>query len=322
MLKINCKTQKNLGKGTCPFTPGLVTMGFLAPVSNAIVTQANMADKATLQAFINAQLHHNDPTKRWHILGHYRGFEDMSEDIQTFTDEYGDKEVTDDVRYMYSYRLKNGISHHRFLRTFNKQHEKFVYFEVTGSVLHGSVHPDLDANGLEQMTGFDLNLLFAPGKRNATRTEPTYFRVLLGFADTVQVNDELFSVDTELNPLRAFKGVREVELKNVTPAGAASGVYHIEAYVDGKNIAGSDIGASFADAAIWIGANLATAAEVDLTTVARNATNTAYILTFDNTDVDYDTDEQIKIDLEPVADLETAGLKWFANSESIIADMD
>lgn len=323
MLKINCKTQKNLGRDTCPFSPGIATMGILAPVTNAIITRTNMADAATLQAFINAQLHHDDPLKRWHLLAPYRGFEDMSEDMQTFTDEYGDKEVTDDVRYMHTYRLKNGKAGHKNLRTFNKQHEKYVYFEIAASILMGATHPDLDANGDTQMTGYDLNLLFAPGKRNATRTEPMYTRIMLGLADTVQVNDEYFDVDMEFNPLRALKGVIEVTLRDVTPAGAAAGVFHVEATTgDGKiNLANSVVGALLADVDAWIAKVKADNAELTLTTVARNALNTAYIHTFDTADTDYSAGDDSILDLEPVSDLETLGAKWYANSESLTLEM-
>lgn len=323
MLNIKCAIQKNLGRNACPFTPGISTMGILAPVTNAIVTRTNMADTATLLAFINAQLHHDDPLKRWHIIGPYRGYEDMSEDITTFTDEYGDKEVTDDVRYMHSFRLKNGKAGQKNLRTFNKQHEKYVYFDIAGDVMMGATHPDLDANGDTQMTGYDLNLIFAPGAKKADRSNPLYTRIMLGLADTVQVNDEYFDVQLGFNPLRSLKGVQEVTLRDVTPAGAAAGVFHVEATVaDGKiNLASGTLGAILADPDAWIGKNKPTRAEVTLTTVARNADNTAFILTYDTADTDYDAGEKLLTDLEPVSDLETLGAKWYANSESLETEM-
>lgn len=319
MLNIECGGVKNIGRGSCPFTPGISTMGILAPVTNAIVTEANMADSATLLAFINAQLHHDDPLKRWHILGPYRGIDNMSQDITTFDDEYGDKEVTDDVRYAYGFRLKNGIAHHKFLRTFNKQHEKFVYFDFSGDVMMGATHPEKDADGNDQMTGFDLNLIFAPGATKADRANPTFFKVILGLADTVQVNDDYYHVELGFNPLRALKGVQEVILKDVTPAGTAAGTFHIQATTeDGKvNLASGTLGSVLAAVDAWISKDKPTSAEIDIDSVSRNAANTAFIIALDTTDLDYDNGPGVaRIDLESVGDLETLGAKWYANSAS------
>lgn len=319
MLKIDCGTvNKNMGKGGCGFTPGLSTMGYLAPESNAIVKEENMVDDATLQAFINAQLHHNDPLKRWHVAGPYRGVDDQSEDPTSFTDEYGDMDITDDVRYRYSFRHRNGECYHRNLRTFNKQHDKYVYFDVDSSnTLLGTIHPDLDEDGNQQMTGYTLNLLFAPGPKKADRSNPMDYRLMLGFADTTEHADRRFAVKTGFNH-RLLRGVTEVVLKDVTPSGAAAGVYHVQPMAGcGQTNLAKSLGAALADAGAWVANARDDGNEITISSVALNTSGDAYIITLDTSDTDYDVADTIEINLETVSALETLGAKWYANTDPL-----
>lgn len=314
----------NIQKDDCVFTPGLSTMAIIAPKTNAIITKANMADSATLKAFINDQLHHDDPLKRWHILGPYRGLNNNSTEVVEAEDEYGDADVSDDVRYRYSFRLKNGEASHKYLRTFNNLHERYVYFDIDSNrVLSGAYHEDLDANGDYQLTGYDLNKLFAPAPTKADRGNVRDYRIMIGLADTQQVVDEHYGVEMEFNPLR-LRGVREVVIKDVTPSGTAAGTYHLELTTgDGKtNLASGTLGSALTDTTLIEGYNKATGAEIDVSTLTRNALNTAFIVTYDNAgDADWDANEQIEHRLAAVSVIEGLGGKWFANTNPAVSDM-
>lgn len=313
---ITSKTGKNIGQGAKTHNPKLDKGGFLIPVGNAIITEANMADAATLEAFINAQLHHNDPTLRWHMVGPFKGFNDLTKEAVVVDDDYGGAHIAEDVKYILEYKLLNGKWFHQMLRTFNNEHENYLWMPFDSSwTLQGTYHPDLDATGKYQMTGYTLDMLFSPGYKKSNYNALIEYKFMIGHEDMTESNDEYYAVELPFNPLK-LKGVQEVELINVTPDSAAAGVFHVKPVAGGVlNMAVGALGTILAAVDAWIVTDKATGAELTLTSVAKNVAGDALIITVDTTDTDYDNGPgAANINLEPVGDLSTLGAKYYANS--------
>lgn len=318
MINVQCSTtHENLQAGDCPYIMPKPDGMFLAPVGNKNLTATQLADIAQS---IKNNLKHADKNKRWYNVPCFLA-EDISTAEQLQEDEEGIQYVSDDVKYAFRLRLnKGGKCLHKQLRSFNNLFEHFVLFPysiVAGMThLHSAIDEELDADGNTQYCGWDLSMMFAPGIKVATRTTKALMDWLVGFSDTMQVNDT-YGVHKFAANAKKFKGVQEVQLVDVTPSGAASGVYHVKPLAGCGTVNLAEVyGSTLADVDAWITKNNA-AAELDITSIALGATGDHYVITQDTGDSDYNATDAANINLEPIADLIALGIAAIESSKGL-----
>lgn len=309
------RMQVNTGKSEYSYNPGIAIGGFLAPLSNSTLTAENMADIAN---FINAQLHHDDPLKRWQIVGPYEDVEDQSEEAQVQTLGYGRKIVTDrgyqGVKYPF---LEGGKDYANKLIQYNGLHEFYRYFEVDiNGVMIGTVVKD-ETTGAKQNQGLSLSMLHTHDMKRPTRSTVPVYAISLGFADPAELNEKVFAIKLpETLRFRNLKAVQDLMLENITPAGAATGVFTVGVFAGSGNsnfAANSTLSTAMANSTRWIVTRKDNGAVIPTSGVTVNGTKTGFALAMNTAHANYTVGAKAYIDVASVSTLATAGIKWYTN---------
>jgi hypothetical protein len=277
----------NTGKASVTYDPSPIRGGFLAPVANSIITPANQTGPA-LQAFIQAQLTHDDPKMRWQQIGPFEQMDDKSEAPQKQTLGYGRSFITDrgKIGLEFTY-LEGGFDYHMSILNYNGAQSQYKWFEYD-STTNLIAAQALDASG--NMKGISLSQIFAYDVKEANRTTVPEYRLALMFLTNAERNENRFVLKTGFDFISAFEGigVQDVVLQNVTPVGTAAGTYHIAATVGGGAIdLVNTLQSTLAVTAAQAITNAQTGAAITITSVALNGTKTAMVIVLDKTDTDY-----------------------------------
>lgn len=322
-IRVYCvRTSKNTGKPDCVHNPGLWKGGFLAPVSNAIISAADMVD---LKTFIEAQVHHDDPAMRWHNFNPFEGIENKSEAAKSVTLPNGRTIMTDRSHPAYEVQfLTGGKCFHEAMQSFNGLEEMYVFFpyDIKNNLM-GTVADELDTDGNVQMTGYSLNVFYTHDWIAQTAGAVIEYKTLIGFANAQEMNEDYFVIQAPYN-LTKTVGVQDVAIANVTPSGAAAGVFTLSFLAGcGNTDLVSKLGSSFVNASNFTVVNDVTKAAVAFT-VAANAAGNAIVFTLSTADTDYDTGVNARISMKAVSALATAGFKYFEGNdgEGILVEMN
>jgi hypothetical protein len=317
MIEVLCiRGNKNTGKTECPFIPGVTKGGYLAPVSNSKITLANRADQDTLETFINAQLQHNNPALRWHMIGPFEDFSDISEAPKKQTLPSGKIIVTDRSHPAYEYQvLEGGKQYHEALISFNGKAEYYKFFPFDHrNVLQGTEDEDVSTT----MTGYSLTALEAYDYKPSKPDAIAEFKGMIAMSDAEEMNEKYFAIPCSFN-LSKVKGVQDVTLKDVT-TGTTSGVHMIKALAGKGSINIVEVlGAAAALEGNYIMRNKTTKAAITKTG-ALSADGTYVILTASLADTDYVDGQDVEILFASVSVLAANGLEFYETPEVLVVE--
>lgn len=303
-------SNRNTGKAAFAYNPALWKGYFLAPVTNKTVTAADMDD---MKAFLNAQLHHADPIKRWHQFSRIDGFEIKTEAASQQTLTNGRAVIVDRSHPMYEFQfVDGGKGNHMAKRTFNGLEEYFVIFPYdANNNLEGCV----DEDDPTAMTGRTLSIHYSHDAKPATRTTVAEYKVLVQLADAADENENSFAVKCNVNPAKLV-GVRDVRMTDITPQGAAAGVFEISfTEGDGDVNLVTILGSALVNVANFTAKNEDTGADITFT-VDVNTAGTGLKFTLSTADPDYDQGTNAKIAMSSVPTLATNGCKYFEGRDA------
>jgi len=308
---LTCDTASgNTGIGKCVRMLQAAVGGFFIPKGTGI----SAADAVNLKTFIAGKVHAAVYAERWHPVGNWNTItaQDQEEVTQTFED--GSSYTNRDGYYSAMYRHLNGQCFHQSLRRFEGRQEQYDYLEVDKDGRLVGV-AGYNAAGLEMLYGFDLSRIHIPNLTRATQAEAVGYWLTLDLADATEMNDRVMMMDAKdvqgikFNPLAYAKSqsVKDVFLSNLTPSGAASGVFTIFVAEGCNDVSiGKTYGAALTAANV-VAKNKTTGAPITVTSFVVQATDAApYILTLDTTDPDYPATGYIELTLTGVTSLFTA----------------
>jgi hypothetical protein len=301
----------NTGKTAYDFNPGLMKGYFLAPVTNCDISAANLL---VLETFINAQLHNASPSLRWHHAGIIEGHEDQTEAATSQTLPNGRIVMTDRSHPMFEFQFLNGgKGYHQALQSFNGLEQYFRMFYYDGNnVLYGVVSEDDDA----VMTGIDLSLHYTHDYKAATKTTIAEYKTKIQFADAAQMNEKAWHIKCGFN-LSKLLAVRDVLMTDITPGGAAAGVFEV-GFTEGNgntNLLTILTAAVLADADNFTVKRSSTGAAIAFA-VAANTAGTGVKFTLTTGDSNYLAGADAKIAMKDPAALGVLGLKWFEGRDA------
>lgn len=319
MATFNTIKGRNLGNTATDGTGFLAAMslgGYLAPFGNHIISAENLANLAT---WLPAQLRHDDPLKRWQKVGPWEDFADQSEDPTVQTLGNGRKMITDDGKTAWQFQFING-GHHMAaqLRGYNNLHELYRYFDVDIENNITGFNSYDATTGAKQMEGLTLSMLYTRAMKAATKSSVADFRIDIGFEDQTELNENRYSFRLpDTLKFRTLKGVAELTLEDLTPSGAAAGVFTVGVYTGSgnKNLAeDATLSAAIAASGMWELYRTDTGVIVPTTGVAVNGTKTGFVITANTAHANYVATKQVAIRPTAVSVWAAAGLKWFATS--------
>ena len=321
-LKVYCAgTAKNTGKPACALMPGLDRGVILAPVGYDYIEEANFADAATFKTFLEGKLQHANPAQRWHYIGPFEGMEDKSTKAAYQTLPYGAMQETNKAFNTYRYQItKGGLWYLFALQSFNKMSEYYRAFRIDNQKnIMGTISTEVDANGHNKMQGFSINMLSAEAWEAPTPSAVAGLFWTIGYEDSAEMNEgNLYAINAGVEP-RLILGVRDITLKDVTPAGAADGIHHVEIWADGGqyNVTKS-IGSSVATATNFIFRRKDNGNAITKT-AALNTAGTAVVLTASLVDADYVNGDDMEI-LWDMATAASNGVKWFESPVALVVE--
>jgi hypothetical protein len=264
-----------------------------------------------MKAHINSQLHHDDPTKRWQQFSRIEGQEDKTEKSTTQSLPNGRMLVTDRSHPAWEFQfVDGGKGNHIAKMSYNGYEEYYVIFPYSkvSNVLEGCESED-DA---DVMTGYTLGLHYTHDVEPATRTTVAAYKTLVQLADAAEMNEKSYQVKCNCSCAKLL-GVREGLLSDITPGGAAAGVFDIALTEgDGDTNLVTQLGTSLIAAGNFTCINNTTGNAITFA-VAANPLGTGIRFTLSTVDADYDDAGGVfaRISGAAVSVLAAAGCKYF-----------
>lgn len=295
----------NTGKAAFAFLPALWKGYFLAPITNCDITANDALD---LKTFIDTQLHLADPTRRWQHATKIEGVEDQTEAASQQTLPNGRTIFTDRSKPLFTMQfVDGGLGSHIARLSYNGLEEYYRIFPYdANNVLGGAVSEDSDV----VMTGMTLENHYTHDYKPATRTTVAEFKTSVQLL-AEEMNEKGWYIKANCSLAKRL-AVRDVLMTDITPGGAAAGVFEI-AYTEGNgdiNLLTQLTAAVLADADNFTVKRATTGNAIDFT-VAVNTAGTGVKFTLDTGDTDYSATAKARIALKDPAALGVLGLKWF-----------
>lgn len=309
---LDCTSHRgNTGWGRCSYDPQYRRFAILVP-KGTIITAEQLSDVIT---YLRGKLTADSYVSRFFAFGPFEDWEDQSEDRAQQTLGSGRKVTTKDPTEQLVYSmLDGGLCTQKNNLDFDGAHTGYdILYIDKNNVMQAQV--TTDANGQIALKGFDMGELYVFPFKQPTSSTVALFRISIEHTDAKQMQRDMAVVDlnTSFATMRQEYAIQNAVLSNVTPGGAAAGVFHV-AVMGG---CGSDNLAVLyptllANIARFVVKNHATQAAITITTAALNTAGTAIVLTLSTVDTDYPTPPAlIDISLASPQTLGTAGMKWY-----------
>lgn len=180
----------------------------------------------------------------------------------------------------------------------------------------GTVVKD-ETTGAKQNQGLSLSMLHTHDMKRPTRSTVPVYAISLGFADPAELNEKVFAIKLpETLRFRNLKAVQDLMLENITPAGAATGVFTVGVFAGSGNsnfAANSTLSTAMANSTRWIVTRKDNGAVIPTSGVTVNGTKTGFALAMNTAHANYTVGVKAYIDVASVSTLATAGIKWYTN---------
>lgn len=283
---LECFTNgRNLGKKGCPYKPGPTVGIILVPFdfsSPALATSDDATIKAGLINLITAQLHNDSYAARFQHIGKFVDFEDKSEEPTMETRGYGKKTMINRGVQVHEYMHDEGSDYHNALKTFDGKHDQYkvLRYDAQG-VITGANKYDATTGQVVGIQGIELDALNVYDRKEADYAVSSRFRVGFTFADSAELNEEMFAIATGINvaALCELNSVIDVMLTSFTVSTTRVHDFIVRTANGSINL-GDTFGATLADSTAWVAYNKTSGVSIAVTSVAYNANSKKYTVTF------------------------------------------
>lgn len=288
----------NTGISDCDFNPQNIIGLFLVPTNRVYST----AETATVQTMVAALQADSVAGRRNRVfpIKNIAGFTDNTEDATVETLSYGTPITIREGQYNLNLRfLKGGLCLSNALRKFNNSSVSVLLIDSAGTLI--------GARQGENLIGIPLNQFYArPLKLNDGSGAVVNYSMDISFNPNY-LNEDIGFLVGNVTDWNSVNGLQDVVLKEI--AGSAKPILKlvVQTGCGGESILDDDAFATeLADVALWKATNVATKADIDITSVV--ISNSVATVTVDGADTDYGT---FTIELASASDLFTAGVEGF-----------
>lgn len=309
---LDCTTRRgNTGLGKCQYKLKPRRFAIFTP-KGEIITAANLANWA---AYLISKLIHNDPLQRWYCIGPLKGFDPNGEALKAYSYQDGSKVTTADATESMLYQLANSLCVAKNLQDFDNSESSFDVFYIDTDDMAQLYQTTTTGNAVA-VKGFIPDEISTPAPDQPNYGTPGIPKIQITHNNPKDNIRNMAIIDMKSSPMQQLSeryAVQTVTATEVTPGGAAAGVFHI-AFMGG---CGSDNLAKEFPTQLPVGArftakNAATLGVITITGVALNAAGTAVVFTLNAADADYPTvGLGILIDQVSVSDWATGGMAYF-----------
>lgn len=295
----------NTGYGDC-FLDIKALAGAIMVPSNRLYTPTETASAASFIAALSADAASDDISLRARPLGRVFNFTDGSEDVTIQTGSLGDKVITREGDYDWTYQfIDGGFCLLKALRQFNGQRRSFIFYDVNG-VLYGT---KVGAN----MKGIPALYYSSPFKI-ADGTNGTIYNSRFIFKP-YYLNDNIGFVQANLVDIETIQGLQDVAIQLVS---RATNVIKVKLKTGcGSQDLYSLYSAELAAPANWV-AKTTGGAVLDITSVAIDTNVLGWTITLDATDTDYAVGVDVNLSLAATSVLALAGVVGFESNTLLI----
>ncbi len=312
--QLECTTfSGNTGFGKCFYQPAPRKYAIEAP-KGSVLTAEQLVD---IEATFRSLLVHDDPAQRYHSFGAFEDWEDQAEDRQQQTFGSGRKVTTRDPTEQMVFRLYDGgLCTQKNILDFDNAHTGYdTYYVDANNYLQAEA--TYDNAGKRALKGFHADEFYAFPMKQPTGSEVASYRISIahGNAKAMQRRMAVIPLGFNFDMMRMDYAMQNATLENVTPNGAASGVFHIQVMGGcGNDNLTALYPVLLANIARFTVYNRATGAPITITSATANADKTAIILALNTADTDYPVvgpNGKIGFGLALPSVLGTAGIKWY-----------
>lgn len=280
----------NLGVPECAINPALIVGAIAVPKG----TTFNAADIADFQTTLQTLVTNATKIERGQIMGGFLEIDDQSEDIQEKTYGYGQKVVTRDEQYVWSFQyLDGGFCYHRQMLGFKGKEGQYDFLFVdSAGVIWGTQATDA-TTGAPAVKGIALTQIYVYNWKAATGSDPARYMVRFTIANAKQINEQAafisdlgFDVFTDINLVQDinfdFVTSDEVDADGDIALALTTGC-------GGTNLV-SAYPTEVVNASRYTVVNTATGAAISFTVASAGTGDGAYLaFNLDDTDPDYPT---------------------------------
>lgn len=317
--QLNCTTFTggNTGFGRCYYEPKPRKYAILVPKGTIITA----ADFATIQTYLQGKLINDNAALRFHALGQFEDWEDNSEDRaqQTFGSgrKITTKEPTEQLNYvMYDGGLcnqKNALDFdgaHKGYEVLYVDTENFLQFEMTTTTA-----------GAAAAKGFDMGEFYTYPFKQPTPSNVAMYRISISHENVKEMQKNMGVVPLGFNfdTMRNTYAIQNATLTDVTPGGAAAGVFTVQIMGGcGSDNLATIYGSALASATLF---NVTAAGAAITTTYALNAAGDAVVFTMDTLDADYpNAGDPIDISMKAPSLFTAAGISYYEGANVLTVE--
>ena len=192
----------NTGVPGCSFDPKNIVGAILIPKAKVFSDAELAAILTTLQTATLA-----DALTRMYPVFKFVGLTDGSEDETVSTKGYGNKSVTREGKYDWTFEiLGGGVCLQKKLRTFNGNKKYKVIFFTSDKYLIGTQ----DVNG--DLTGIEYDDIYAKPFKLNDGSNDTMYHIRFMLSKPEELNDTAFVLKLDFDPENNVKGLLDLEL--------------------------------------------------------------------------------------------------------------
>lgn len=222
----------NTGAPDVSYDLDKIKYALLVPKDSQI-TRTNLA---AIKTFLKELVIKDDRNLRGQSIGPFVTIEDVSTETTRETSGYGFQRVISEGRYGWNLTFWKGAKDlHTALRKFNNRQDDFdvLLIDETNVLIGTRV---FDTTGKEAMKGFSISQIWTDKMTMNDGSAGTKYMFSIMLDSVTELNDDIFVMELGFNYGAEVKSLVDVHLSDVTPTGAASGVYTIAPRAGKQNL--------------------------------------------------------------------------------------
>lgn len=312
--QVNCIiSSKNTGFSRCTPNPGQLKYEIAVPRG----TRISAADADDMMTYLETLLTNDKPTERGYLLGSWVTVTDETVDPTREAYDHGVDSTIADGALIWVRRINDGaLCSHLNLRKFNKSESQYEFLAVFASSESSAKYyiagRRVVVGGIEYMSGYQYDDIWAPTWRLATGTTTSMYTLRTVMGRTDQFNEDFMFVPVDFQ-VGDLPRVQDIAL---TATLASAGNVDVNAYSVCGNSSLADLyGSTLNDDAAWVVEN----EDGDVVAVTGvTIVSGKYRLALDTTDPNYTSGTKFRVKLAPLSVLSTTpfNIEWIESGLS------
>ena len=242
----NCLTTGNTGLFPCAISPSIYKRFFMIP-KGSVIPATELADNATLLAYIAAQMKLDNSGSRWHMSGILSNLNDLTEAVKT---ENRDGQIYITQTPPYNFEWTMTIQFAQFAKwkqyQFSQSFYDVLYVDDAGNLIGRQA---VDDTGAATIGGIPLTQFYVGDQKQATTDTLVTYKFRHNIEQNVHLNAEMAMIQAGIVPSDYQNLLIDTEIVAGVTSNTSTHIY-VSAYFDGigaRKSVGAMYGTTLAD---------------------------------------------------------------------------